>query len=209
LHVTGVTGDLAGGRLTGQFAVDTASPPHVSVQGAVAGAEIGGSLLDGPLDLTAGRTDATVALDATGFSPAALLATLDGEAHVTVLDGAMAGLDLPAITAALAGGDPAAVQPGVVHALDGGATGFTRLDAVVTARRGAVAVQHATLTAPGGTVALTGTLDLPIDTADLHLAVTPSVPGAPVIGLRLIGPGDAPRRTPELADLARWLLVPP
>jgi hypothetical protein len=209
LQVTHVTADLAGGRLTGQFAVDAAAPPHVSVQGAVAGAEIGSPLLDGPFDLTAGRVDGTAALTATGFSPAALLATLDGEVHATVQDGTVTGLDLSAVTAAFGQPDSAAIQPAVVHALEGGTTGFSRLDAVVTARRGAVAVQHATLTAPGGTVALTGTLDLPIDAADLRLAVTPAVPGAPVVGLRLIGPGAAPRRTPELADLARWLLAPP
>ncbi len=209
LHVTDLTAGLAGGRLTGQVSVDAASVPRVSLQAAVTGVEIGGPLLDGPLDLTAGRLDGTATLDATGFSPAALLATLSGAMHATVLDGAATGLDVAGIGAAFGAANAGSIQPDIVRGLQGGTTGFSRLDAAVTAHEGTVTVQRATLTAPAGSVAVTGTLELPNDAADLDVAVTPARPGAPVVGLRLIGPGAATRRTLELADLARWLLELP
>ena len=209
LHVTNLTAGLAGGRLTGQVSVDAASVPRISLQAAVTGVEIGGPLLDGPLDLTAGRLDGTATLDANGFSPGALLATLNGAMHATVLDGTATGLDVAGIGAAFGAANAGSIQPDIVRGLQGGTTGFRRLDVAVTAHEGTVTVQRATLTAPAGSVAVTGTLELPNDAADLDVAVTPARPGAAVVGLRLIGPGAATRRTLELADLARWLLEQP
>jgi hypothetical protein len=134
-----------------------------------------------------------------------LLATLAGTAQISVADGVLAGMDLPAVNAALALPDAAAVQEAVVKALQGGSTAFTTLSADITLQRGALALQHGTLTAPSGQAALSGTLDLSIDAADLLLALTPALQDAPMIGLRLIGPAATPRRTPELAALAGWL----
>jgi hypothetical protein len=205
LRVTGLTGTVGGGRLTGQFELNAAATPRLSVQANLAGATVAGPLLDTALDLVSGRLNASAALQAGGFSPGALLATLDGTAQLSVTDGTLAGLDLPGVNAALALPDAAAVQAAVVKALQGGATDFSQLSADLAVQRGAVVMRQGAVVAPAGRIALSGTLDLPIDAADLLFAVTPARDGAPAIGLRLIGPVATPRRTPELAGLAGWL----
>ena len=205
LRVTDLSGEFAGGRLTGQAALDAAAPPHLSLQGSLSGATLPGPLLGGALDLAGGRLDAAVALAATGFSPGAMLATLEGSAQATLRDGVLAGLDVQGVDDALGRANAASAQAGVAAALAGGATAFTRLDAAVTVQHGVARVRQAALEAPGGHASLTGTLDLPIDSADLQLTLAPAWPEAPAIGMRLIGPVAAPRRAPELAALAGWL----
>ena len=200
LRVTQVSGKLAGGLLTGQAALDTAGTPHLAVSGTLAGVT-----LTDPQAVLTGRLNAEADLTASGFSAGALLGTLDGTAHLAVTEGALGGLDLPAVDTALAAPDPAVVQAGVARALAGGHTAFTSLDANAAVHGGVVVVHEATLAAPSGRMALSGTLDLPIDAADLRVTLTQTLPGAPAIGLRLIGPAAAPRRTPELAGLAGWL----
>jgi hypothetical protein len=73
------------------------------------------------------------------------------------------------------------------------------------ARHGAVTLRQGVLSAPAGAATLTGTVDLPIDSANLTVTLAPTHPAAPAIGLRLIGPAASPRRTPELAKLTGWL----
>jgi len=205
LRLDALSGIVAGGRLAGQVTLNAVGTPHVSAQVTLTGADIAGPLLDAPVDLTAGKLDGSIQLDASGYSPATLLATLSGTAQAVVQGGTLAGLDLTGVGAALAQPDASAVQAAIAAKLNGGATPFDRLEASATVNQGAITFQQAQLTAAAGTIALTGTVDLPADAVDLRLATQPMQPGSPDIAERLIGPVDAPRRTPELTDLARWL----
>ena len=205
LHVAGLTAEVAGGTLTGSVDLDAAGTPQVAAQGTLAGATLSGPLLDGTLDVTGGKLGMTAALHASGFSPGALLATLDGTAHVTIANGVLGGVDFAAVVAALAVPDAAAAQAGVLKALQAGSTPFSALTADLAVRRGAVSVRQAAITAEPGQAAVTGLVDMPIDATDVVLTLTPKEAGAPKIGLRLIGPAEAPRRAPELAALAGWL----
>ena len=205
LHVTGLTAEVAGGRLTGGVDLDVSGTPRLAMQGALKGASLSGPLLDGTMDITGGRLDVTGAVTASGFSPGGLLATLAGTIQATVSDGVLTGVDLAAVNAALALPDAAAVQGAVVKALQGGSTEFSQLTADIAVQRGAMTLRQGSLKAASGHAALSGTLDLPIDAADLLLAFTPARQDAPPVGLRLIGPAATPRRTPELAALAGWL----
>ncbi len=205
LRLAGLTGQVAGGKLTGQAELDAAMPPKLSMQGDLSGAALSGSLLDGTLDVTAGRLDASLSLQASGYSPGGLLATLQGDAHVAVSDGVLSGIDLAAVDTALDQQDAVSVQAGVARGLDGGSTAFSRLSVDLLARHGAVTLRQGVLSAPAGAATLTGTVDLPIDSANLTVTLAPTHPAAPAIGLRLIGPAASPRRTPELAKLTGWL----
>ncbi len=207
LHLDALSGTVAGGHVTGQAMLDATGTPHVTLQAALSGAEIAGPLLETPVDLTAGRLDATVRLEASGYSPATLLATVSGTAQATVQNGTLTGLDLAGLGTALAQTDAHAVQDAVSAKLADGATPFDRLEASASLAQGAVTLQHAQLTAGAGTVSATGTVDLPGDTVDLRLAARPAPPGSPEIADRLTGPSATPHRTAELADLARWLAV--
>jgi uncharacterized protein involved in outer membrane biogenesis len=198
LRIEELSATLGGGALTGSFSLDTnAHPPAAALNAELAGAALSGPLFDLPLDLTAGALDASVALTAAGYSPAALLATLGGGLRLSVQNGMLAGIDLDRATGDLP-------DAGVSTALSGGSMAFDRLDVTAHADHGSVQMTEAELRAASGTVGITGSVDLPGAAADLRLALRPAVPNPPEIGLRLSGPFDALRRIPELAALTRW-----
>jgi len=95
-------------------------------------------------------------------------------------------------------------DPAVRTALAGGTTLFTRLDMVLRARRGVLAVADGRMTGPAGTATLSGSVDVGGNEAELRLGLLPAVANPPEIGLRLTGRLDALRRMPELAGVARW-----
>ena len=141
--------------------------------------------------------DATVALNATGHSPAALLATLGGDIRFSVRDGTLSGIDMDSATGDL---PDAAIEA----ALAGGSMGFDRLDVDARVDHGSLRISQAALRAGSGTMGMTGAIDLAGSSGDLRLALRPAVPDAPEIGLRLNGPLDSMRRIPELAAVVRW-----
>jgi uncharacterized protein YhdP len=162
-----------------------------------------------PLDLAAGRGDAAFRVVAEGNSPAAMLATLSGSASLSATDGALTGLDLPGVVAALAA-DAAATEPAqsvddaLRAALSGGTTPFQTLAAKAGIEKGVLSLDDARLTAPAGSIAFSGVVALPLRSCDLRADLRPAGPDAPALGLRLVGPLAAPRRIPELAGFARW-----
>ncbi len=204
LLVDGLTARLSGGVLAAQAGLDAGAPPRLSLRGRLTGAALGDGLTGAPLDVVGGVADASVDLSGTGYSPAGLLASLAGPVHATVRDGTLAGLDAGRVLALLGAPSPAAA-PAVAEALRSGATPFTRLDLDGTFAAGTLTLDRGAITAPAGVIAVTGSADAPGAAVALRLALRPALDGAPTLGLRLIGPVDAPSRTPELADLARWL----
>jgi uncharacterized protein involved in outer membrane biogenesis len=198
LHVSLPSAKLEGGDLSGSFDLDArAEPPAVALQARVAGATVSGPLFELPVDVTGGVMDATVALTASGHSPAALLATLGGEVHFSVRDGLLAGIDMDRV----AGDLP---DEAIGSALSGGSMGFDRLDVAASVDHGSLRITEAASRAVSGTMGLSGNVDLAGSTADLRLVLRPAVPDPPEIGLRLNGPLGSLRRTPELADVVRW-----
>lgn len=198
LRIDGLTARVAGGRLDGLAILDAqAQPPNLAANLTITGANVSAPLFELPLDVVSGTLDLGLAMSATGHSPAALLSTLAGEAHMQVRDGVLSGV-------AMAKASDGLTPEDVEAALRGGATPFSALDVQVQADKGILTLRQASLTAPSGTASVTGSLDLPGAAADLRLAIRPAVPDAPEIGLRLTGPLDALRRTPELAEVMRW-----
>jgi hypothetical protein len=198
LRIDDLTGKLAGGSFAGSASLEAAaSPPRVSLHGAVSGAGVSEPEFGLPLDITGGTLDATVALTATGFAPAAMLATLAGDVTVQAHSGTLRGVAL-----GHARGDMtmAAAQ----DALAEGATWFDSLQVQGRAERGVVTLRNGGFSTGGGEATVDGQIDLPNRSVDLHLTFRPAGDVAPPIGLRLTGPLDAVRRTPELGDLARW-----
>ena len=199
------TGQLEGGAVTGGAMLDAASdPPRLSVQLQANGLVISAPVFETPLDLVAGRVDASIDLSAAGYSPAALLATMAGPATVRVRDGIAAGFDLGAAGAALARPDPRDATADARAALMGGRTPFTVLEAPLSVARGIITTD-ANLVGEGGEARLAGSLDMQGGSFDLRLTLKPAGAGAPGLDERLTGEAATPVRTPELAGLARWL----
>ena len=189
---------LGAGTLTGVASLDVGGArPALALQARVSGAVLTEKLFDLPVDLAAGRLDAALALTASGHSPAALLATLSGEARLQAEEATLAGVSL---------GDAAGSLPdaAVRAALAGGSTAFSRVELLLRAQRGVLQVAEGRMSGPAGAAVLTGSLDLTGNAAELRLGLLPAVADPPELGLRLFGPLDQLRRQPELAALARW-----
>ncbi len=194
-----------GGVLNGGATLDaSAEPPGIAVQAQAAGLPLASPLFDTPLDLAGGRLDAAGELSASGYSPAALLATLNGTAKVRIRDGTVAGFDLGEAAAALERPEPRGATEAARAALLGGSTAFGTLDAPLTVERGVVSAR-AKLATTAGEASLGGSIDLLGNSIDLRLTLQPAAAGAPALDERLTGSPGAPVRTPELAGLARWL----
>ncbi|MBV9736451.1 MAG: AsmA family protein [Acidisphaera sp.] len=202
LALDGLAARLGGGALTGSARLDgPAEPPTLSVQAELRAASLGGPIFDLPLDVSAGVLDGSAALQASGHSPAAMLATLGGALHISGRSGAIDGFNMSGLREDLR---QSAADDALAAALAGGTSGFDRLEVGMSVARGILGFDEARLSGPDGTTTLSGSIDLPGAAFDLHALLRAAVPDAPEVGLRLTGPFAAPRRTPELADVARW-----
>ena len=206
LRIDQLSGKLGGGMLTGSFAFDVASkPPSLAVHARLDGATITGSLADTPLDLLSGRASGSADLSASGYSPATILATLGGRLALTASDGTVEGFDLSRAKLAAENPDPVAAQSSASAALGVGATAFDRLDMAASVAHGEMNLDVAAVHASAGDAALAGGMDLVNQTIDLRLTLRPALPNPPEIAMRMTGPLDHPVRTPELANLSRFV----
>ncbi|MBV9748581.1 MAG: AsmA family protein, partial [Acetobacteraceae bacterium] len=211
LRLDAVKANLSGGVIEGTAALETAPDlPHLAVQGSVSGAQISGPLFGTPLDVRSGLASAQVNVAAKGYSPAALLSTLSGEATATLRDGAVTGFDLTGADAALSAADTARRDSLARAAVQGGTTAFSTLDLAAHLQDGTATLTTARLTGPGGTATASGSVDLHASLLDIRLALRPGEPpDAPELAVSLHGSAAAPSRTPNLSDFVRWSLAQP
>jgi hypothetical protein len=182
LKLDSLKATLGGGTITGAATLDTtATPPLLAAEAQIAGATLSAPLFATALDIAAGRIDARLDLSARGHSPASLLASLSGTAHLTASLGSVAGLDLPAAHLAA---DPAALT----QSLSAGMTQFDRLQADATVSDATATLANAGFAGPAGATEWSGTIDLQSAVLNL-LARLPDQRS-----LRLTGPATSPHR---------------
>ena len=197
---------LGSGAVSGDFAFDaSANPPSLALQVRLSDATIADPLVDAPIDLLSGRAGGDLRLTASGYSPSAILATLDGRVALTVSDGAVSGFDLFRTKLAVEKPDAKAAEAAASDALASGATGFDRLDLSASLSHGDLSLDGGLLTGIAGEARFTGGMHLLTQALDVRIALQPSLPNPPEIVIRLTGPIDRPNRTPELANLTRWM----
>ncbi|MGE4482320.1 AsmA family protein [Acidocella sp.] len=153
-----------------------------------------------PLTLSTGMISATASLHATGYTAKAWAATLGGSATITARDGTLNGMDLPGLTAALG----LAKRPPLARKLTDGTTPFTTLTLAGRIAQGNCTLNQAQLTAPAGTLAASGGIDLFDSTLALKLDIRPAVKPPLDLTVRLIGPWDHPRRDIDLKPVYGW-----
>lgn len=163
---------------------------------------------DAPITLAEGIWAGSLQAEATGQSVAALLATLSGQGQAIVRGGVVRGFGLAALTDGLALPDPEAARSAVRDALLSGTTPFDMLMLGV-ALRGGLGTLDGSLSVPAGTARLTGTIDVPAGLLDAQIALQPASAAPLSVDLRLLGPVGAPRRSPNLSGLSRWLAERP
>jgi hypothetical protein len=206
LHIDQFAGKLGGGTLTGSGSFDgSAEPPALLIQAALLGAEATEPLDEMPLDLLSGHADGRIELTASGYSPSAVVATLAGNASLTVTDGALTGFDLLRVKQAAAKPDHGAAAAATRDALMSGTTGFDRLDLNSRLAHGDLSFDGTHMTCGAGEVDVSGGIGLTSGMLDLRITLRPAVPNPPDIVLRLTGPADHANRLPELARLSQWL----
>ncbi len=153
-----------------------------------------------PLTLSGGQISATASLTASGYTAKAWEATLGGSATITASNGTMNGLSLPDLIAAL--GLPKRAP--LAQAISSGATPFTSLTLAATIAQGNCTITQAQLTAPSGSVAASGDIDLFDSTLALKLDAMPAVKPPITLTTRLIGPWGNPGRTTDLKAATGW-----
>jgi len=197
---------LGSGGVSGSLLLDTAArPPRLALQAMLSDAAIAGALDDAPIDLLSGRADASMRVVASGYSPAVILATMDGRVSLKVRDGAVSGFDLFRLKQAVEKPDPKSAQIAADDALHSGATGFDRLDVVADIVHGDLVLDSGGMTGGAGEAHVGGRMNLADRSLDVRIELQPAVPSPPAIAIHLSGPIDRPNRTVELADLARWM----
>ncbi|MGH7057196.1 MAG: AsmA-like C-terminal region-containing protein, partial [Acetobacteraceae bacterium] len=195
-----------GGALAASLELNTAAtPPAAKLGAAFQGIVLKGGLGAAALDLASGTIEGKIALDADGYSPAAMLATLGGTVQLEATNGEIEGLRLGAVREVLSKPSPDAAEPRLAAALSGGATRFEQLDLQAKAATGRFVLDTARMRGPAGQLTARGTFDLPAQSLDVTLTVKPAIAGAPPITVRLAGPAANPERLIEGTAALEWL----
>jgi hypothetical protein len=202
LHADARIADIAGGAWQGEAALDSAEP-LLALRGNLRGAALDALAPLPPWDFAGGTADIAADVSATGHSPAALLATLNGSAAATLHGTAVRGVDLPHLALVLTARGPK-LRPALAAAMASGDTGPVSGTVSATLDHGAVNIAAPDLTGAAGRVGLRGVVDLPGGSEDATLRVQPDVPAPPLLGVRLIGAWQSPRRVVDLADALAW-----
>ena len=206
LRLNDFVAKLGSGTVSGSVTFDAAAnPPLLTLQAGLSDAAIAGPLGGAPIDLLSGRADASVRATASGHSPSALLATLDGRVTLTVHDGMVSGFDMFRLKQAVEKPDPKSAQAAANDALRSGATGFDQMEFGANIAHGDLVFDVGTLTGAAGEAHVSGGVNLVDHTIDVWVALQPALPSPPEVAIHLIGPIDQPDHAPMLADLARWM----
>ena len=198
LSISDINAQLANGQLSGKATLDaSAATPQLTAEWKIAGAQPSEAVFNLPVDLHDGQASGSLSLTASGSSPSTLLATLAGNVALSWSGVTLDGIDLARIGPKLDDSDLRA-------ALSGGSTLFSQADISADIQNGSITLSRARFSGDSGSVEAVGLLDLVSRTEELRLAVSPAVPSPPRLGLRLSGSVDAPTRTLDLLDAARW-----
>ena len=174
--------------------------PSVNLQAQLNKIALPGPLLGGSFDLLAGNVSGQLSLTAQGHSRTTMLATLNGNADVTVRDGKLSGFDLAAARAAV--GLPGILRPPAVllAALRRGKSNFNALHIIASIKDGGLTVEGGNL----DEARLSGQADLPGSAIDLTMAL--HLPdGAPPVTAHYKGPWAAPGVNVDMAGFKKWL----
>jgi hypothetical protein len=219
-----VVADVAGGHVAGGVAVDAGAPAAVwALRGAVVGAAVDQMPAPDGITLHGGTMDVAADVTAQGGSPAALLATLQGDVHGGLHGASLVGVDLPrldkllaqrgprlkaALNAALntalnpeqTGAETGAQTGAQTGALAGGETGPVSGGFDGTLADGVLTVGGAALTGAAGVVRLDGNWSLSGDAADVLLTAWPGVAQPPALRLRV----TAGKRSVDTSQGVAW-----
>jgi AsmA protein len=144
-----------GGRLQGEVGASLGRDVKISARGELVDADLGAAIADLARPVMTGTGRAQFAVEASGASPAAAVASLTGTASLEAADGSLLGVNLEE---ALRRSRRRPID--VERDLRLGGTAFDQVDASLALDNGRAQVQRATMTSHGVTVELGGSIDL-------------------------------------------------
>jgi uncharacterized protein involved in outer membrane biogenesis len=217
LALEDISGDLAGGRLSGGIAFRSAE------DGLTTKARISLTRADVAVLLsTASRAPVTGSLDlsaeaeGTGLSPIALIGSLKGSGKIVLSNGRMAGLDarsFDVIMRAVDQGlpiDSGRVSDVVGKALDGGHLSVKSAASAMQISAGQLRLSNVSAETKDAALSIAGALDLTDGSMDARLVLSglDEAAGArPNIFVALKGPFVAPARSVDVSALTGWLTL--
>jgi large subunit ribosomal protein L24 len=212
-----VSGNVAGGKLTGRLAFkDAPDGLKMQVKGSLTGADAAALLSSGPRPGLSGTLGLSVEAEGSGLSPVALIGSLQGAGTITVANAQFAGFDpraFDAVTRAVDQGlpiDNARIADLVRRALDSGQLAVKQAQGDLSIATGQVRLSNVTAESKDATAALSGSLDLIDGTIDARLVLSGASEAAgarPDIFMAYGGTLAQPARTLDVSALTGWLTL--
>ena len=157
------------------------------------------------IGIEGGRFDVSFTGNGEARNPRQLWSALNGQGKASFREGALVGIDLPALGARLEEGGTGAIPALRTLTLKGGRTPFTTLGFDFNLADQVAALSAIDMAAPGGGLTGAGAWNLRGRTVDLNLALTPAAPSKPpAISLAVKGPDGAASRSLDLAAVEPW-----
>jgi AsmA protein len=153
-----------GGRLQGEVDAHLGRDLKLSARGELVDADLGAAIADLAKPVMTGTGRAQFAVEASGASPAAAIASLTGTASLEAADGSLLGVN---IEEALRRSRRRPID--VERDLRLGGTAFDKVDVSLTLDNGRAEVQRALMTSHGVTMGLNGFIDLAAQNLSLQV----------------------------------------
>lgn len=212
-----MTGDVAGGRLSGRLSFRAAKDglsAHAKL--ALTDVDAAGLLASGARPAVSGTLALSAETEGTGLSPVALFGSLRGSGKFTLTDAQLAGLDpraFDAVTRAVDQGlavDAARISDVVGKALESGRLSVKRAEGTIAVSAGQARLSKFSADSGDAQLSLAGNLDLTDGSMDARLVLSGSGERAgsrPDIFMALKGPVTAPVRSIDVSALTGWLTL--
>jgi uncharacterized protein involved in outer membrane biogenesis len=155
-----------------------------------------------------GVLDYDTSLSTRGQSEFALISALQGKGAMTVRDGSVEGIDLPAISQQLDKLDRATDFLTLAQrSMNGGSTPFRSLKGTYVVEKGVLRSNDIELDAAAASGKATAVINLPPQEMDVNTRFWLSEhQNSPPVGVRLVGPLDNPRRVLDIEKLQAYVL---
>lgn len=212
-----MSGEVAGGRLTGTLSLRTGPDGlKANAKFALTGIDAATLMAPGPRPAVSGKLDLSADVEGSGLSPVALIGSLQGTGKVSLADGQLAGLDpraFDAVTRAVDQGlpiDANRVGDVVRRSLDSGQLQVKRAGGTLAISAGQARLSDVTIDSKDADLTVAGTADLTDGSLGARMVLSGSSKAAgarPDIFMALQGSAAAPSRTIDVSALAGWLTL--
>jgi uncharacterized protein involved in outer membrane biogenesis len=212
-----VTGNLAGGRLSGGMTLRRAADgltAHAKVL--LADSDAAALFPAAARSPISGSLGLTAEVDGTGLSPVALMGALKGSGRILLVNGQLAGLDprtFDTVTRAVDQGlavENTRISDLVSKSLDGGLLSVKRAEAGVSIAAGQLRLNNVNVESKNAALSVVGMLDLTDSSINSRLALSGQSEAAgsrPDIVVTLKGPLASPSRSVDVSALTGWLTL--